>query len=131
MNIKPSPHDPCLFSGIIDNTDPKSTRHTIHVSAYVDNFVLYSTDPAEEEKIKTTLESKLKVDFIGDADYFLGTALIWLHHDDDHVSIHLSQSVFTEFAANRFSVRKNEQSSQHDPLPLWIAKRLPSTATRR
>ena len=106
MNLKPSSHDPCLFSGIIDNTDPKSTRQEIHVGAYVDDFVFYSTDPAEEEKFKTALESKLKIDFMGDADYFLGTAFTWLRHEDGEVSVHLFQSAFTEFAAARFSVDK-------------------------
>ena len=39
-----------FFSGIINDDDPKSTRQEIHVGAYVDDFVFYSTDPAEEEK---------------------------------------------------------------------------------
>ena len=37
-------------------------------------------------------------------DYFLGTAYNWLQHADGNISVHLCQSAFTEFTANRFSV---------------------------
>ena len=69
MNLKPSPHDPCLFSGIISEDDPRFTRQEIHVGAYVDDFTFYSTDLTEEEK-KEALERKFKVNFIVDADFF-------------------------------------------------------------
>ena len=75
MNLTPSPHDPCLFSGIINETDLMSTREEVFVGAYVDDCVFYSTDPAEEEKFKTALQDKLKVDFMGNADYFLAPRL--------------------------------------------------------
>ena len=68
-NLKPHPHNPRLFSGIVNADDTKSTRQETHVGAYVDGFVFYSTDPAEEEQIKEVLESKLKVGFMGDADF--------------------------------------------------------------
>ena len=43
--------------------------------------------------------SKLKVDFMGDVDYFLGTAFTWQYHVNDHVSVHLTQTNFTELTA--------------------------------
>ena len=60
MNLQPSAHDPCLFSGVINGTSATSTRHKIYVGAYVDDFVFYSTDPAEEKLFKDALEKKIK-----------------------------------------------------------------------
>ena len=122
MNLQPSAHDPCLFSGIINgatatstNATAASTRQKIYVGAYVDDIVFYSSDPAEEKLFKEALEAKLKVDFMGDADYFLGTAFTWLRHDDGHVSVHLCQSAFTEFASNRFGIDKMNRTPNMTP----------------
>ena len=120
MNLKPSHHDPCLFSGIINETDPMSTRKEIFVGAYVDDFVFYSKDPAEEEQFKTALQDKLKVDFIGNTDYFLVTAFTWLSHDDGHVSVHLCQAAFTEFAAYCFGVDKMNRVPNMTPYQLGL-----------
>ena len=120
MNLTPSHHNPCLFSGIIDEPDPMSTREEIFVGAYVDDFVFYSKDPAKEEKFKTALQDKLKVDFMGNADYFLGTAFTWLSHDNGHVSVHLCQAAFTEFAANRFGVDKMNRVPNMIPYRLGL-----------
>ena len=70
---------------------------------YVDDFIFYSTDPEEEQRFKEELAKHIKVDFMGDVDYLLGTAFTWLRHDtDNHVSVHLTQTAFTEFSAHRF-----------------------------
>ena len=103
------------LSGIVNETDPKFTCHEIHVGAYIEDFVFYSTDPAEEEKLKIALERKLRVDFMSDANFFLGTVFTWLCHNDGHISVHLSQSAFTEFAANRFDVKKMHQVPNMTP----------------
>ena len=43
MGITPSKHDPCLFSGLIENSTTLAPPwHTIHVGLYVDNFVFFS-----------------------------------------------------------------------------------------
>ena len=41
---------------------------------------------------------------MGDVDFFLGTAFTWLRHDDGNVSVHLSQTAFTEHTAHRFGI---------------------------
>ena len=76
MNLKPSSHDPYLYSGvvntsshdsasvgsdastshIINDSSPTSTRQRLHVGIYVDDFVFYSTDPAEEKLFQLELE---------------------------------------------------------------------------
>ena len=76
-----------------------------HVGMYVDDFIFYSTDPEEEKHFKHELAKHTKVNFMGDVDYFLGTAFTLLRHGaDNHVSVHLTQTAFTEFSAHRFGV---------------------------
>jgi hypothetical protein len=52
------------------------------------------------------LKKEVMVDFMGNVDYFLGTAFTLKHHDSGHLSIHLCQSAFTGFAAHQFAVNK-------------------------
>jgi hypothetical protein len=148
IGLQPSPHDACLYSGIIDapnqspastsnnnsnnnpnntsdSTAPESTsstfdlpttpRQEIHIGLYVDDFVFYSKSTEEEELFKQVLASKIKVDFMGDVDYFLGTAFTWKRLPDDHVSVHLGQSAFTEFTGHRFGVDKMNMTPNMTP----------------
>ena len=47
---------------------------------------------------------KIQVDFMGDVDYFLGTAFTWIKKKYGKISVHLCQLEFTEFTAHRFLV---------------------------
>ena len=69
-------------------------------------FFFYSTSLAEEELFQRMLAKHIQVDFMGDVEYFLGTAFTFLRHFDGNLSVHLSQSAFTEFTAHRFGVNK-------------------------
>ena len=82
---------------------------------YVDDFVFYSSDPAEEELFKQELAKRIKVDFMGDVDYFLGTAFTWLRHDTGHISVHMAQTAFTEFTAHRFGVDRMKRVPNMSP----------------
>ena len=66
--------------------------------------MFYLVDPEEEKKFKRELEKHFVVEFMDNVDYFLGTTFTWLRHGDGHVSVHLSQTAFTEFTAHRFGV---------------------------
>ncbi|KAL7517026.1 hypothetical protein ACHAWF_000102, partial [Thalassiosira exigua] len=79
-------------------------RSVLHVGAYVDDFVFFSSNPAEEKLFQQELAKRCKVDFMGDVDFFLGTAFTWRKHDDGHLSVHMCQSAFSEHAAHRFGV---------------------------
>ena len=106
MGLKASPHYPCLLSGIIEKPNSHKTiseyQYQLHVGLYVDNFVFYSSDPAQEVLLQTLLQEHIQVDFMGDIDYFLGTAFTWLQHKDGNIYVCLGQSEFTEFTAHRF-----------------------------
>jgi len=107
MGLEASPCDPCLYYGIIasdDASSPPAVCHKIHVGLYVDNFVFFLTSPEEEELFRQELAANIKVDFMGDVDYFLGSAFTWKRLPDGHISVHLCQSTFTEFTSQRFGV---------------------------
>eukprot|EP00956_Cyclotella_meneghiniana_P015762 scaffold24459_cov75-Cyclotella_meneghiniana.AAC.3 len=64
-------------------------------------------DPQEEERFKQALSScTVPIDWMGTVDYFLGTAFNWKRHEDGHLSVLLTQSAFTEYAAHRFAIDK-------------------------
>ena len=123
MGLRPSPHDPCLYSGVLHDdaaapprppsptsvlslSPPASLpqRQPIHVGLYVDDFVFYSACDAEQQRFQRILASKIKVDFMGDVDYLLGTAFTWKRHTNGELSAFLSQTAFTEYMAHRFAV---------------------------
>jgi hypothetical protein len=108
MGLKASPHDPCVYTGVVNpdaDYDPAtSPRKLLHIGIYVDDFVFFSEDPAEEELFRKTLASKIKVDFMGDVDYFLGTAFTWKRWDDGHLSVHMGQNAFVEYLGHRFAL---------------------------
>ena len=67
MGLTPSTHDPCMFDGVLSSngdptldptsvavniSNPQETRQPIFIGIYVDDFVFYSKDPAEEERFK-------------------------------------------------------------------------------
>jgi hypothetical protein len=78
------------------------------VGLYVDDFVFFSEDPAQEDLFKRALAaaSNAPIDFMGTVDYFLGTAFTWNRHDDGELSVLLTQSAFIEYTAHRFAIDK-------------------------
>ena len=107
IGLCPSPHDPCLYTGQVKDPSGRASTSSaapVEVGIYVDDFVFYSTDPAQELLFQRELSKRCKVDFMGDADFFLGTAFTYLRHDDGNLSVHLSQSAFTEHTAHRFGI---------------------------
>ena len=110
MGLVASPHNPCIFTGILhdpDGTIPSTTpRVKINIGLYVDDFGFYSISLVEEDLFQTEFQKSLQVDFMGDVDYFLGTAFTCTYHFDGHLYVHLSQSAFTEFTGHWFGVDK-------------------------
>ena len=99
MGIKASTHDPCLLSVILEDSNSQNTiskdRPQLHVGLYVDDFIFYTSDPAQEALFKKLLQEHIQVDLIGDVDYFLGTAFTWTQHKDVNISVQICQSEFT------------------------------------
>ena len=109
MGLKASPHYPCLLSGILEEPNSQKTisedQSQLHVGLYVDDFVIYSSDPAQEVLFQTLLQEHIQVDFMGDVEYFLRTPFTLLRHKERNISVHICQSAFKEFTAHRLSVQ--------------------------
>ena len=90
-------------------------RKKVYVGIYVDDFVFYLSDPAEEALFRAELSRRLNVDFMGDVDFFLGTAFTWKRHENGHLSVHLCQSAFAEYTAHRFGVDKMNRTPNMTP----------------
>ena len=93
--------------------EPISTA-PILIAIYVDDFAFFSQDPQVEHMFMSALKKRVVVVFMS-VDYFLGTAFTCKRHDTGHLSIHLCQSVFTEFAANCCAVDKLNPSPAMTP----------------
>jgi hypothetical protein len=110
IGLTPSPHDPCLFSGVVQSADistdiPASHQQPIHVGIYVDDFVFFSEDPRKDDLFKQALSNcTVPIDWMGTFSYFLGTAFDWQRHANGHLSVLLLQSAFVEYSADCFSV---------------------------
>lgn len=79
---------------------------TMHNRTWSTYFVYYSVNPDEEKLFRKTLADKITVDFMGEVDFFLGSAFTWTKHNDGNLSVHMCQSAFTDFTAHRFGVDK-------------------------
>ena len=98
MDLLPSVHDPCLFQGVPSSPEDPATGgdKPLHLGIYVDDFVYFSEDPEVEHRFERLLRSKLKIDFMGTVNWFLGTHFEWSSHQDGALSVHLSQEAYAQ-----------------------------------
>ena len=103
MGLKPSIHDPCLFQGVPSSPDsPAATDDKpLHLGLYVDDCVYFSEDSAIEKRFERLLAAKLKVEFMGTVNWFLGTHFECSSHQDGALSCHLSQEAYTQNIVER------------------------------
>jgi hypothetical protein len=86
IGLKPTAHDPCIFHGTIILGKPP-----LYVAMYVDDFIYFSCDDEVEKYFETALSQKLKVYFMGEAEWFLGKKFFWSRTSDGNVHCQLSQ----------------------------------------
>jgi hypothetical protein len=118
MGLQASKHDPCLFSGVVTRSPSSindSTRASVHVGIYLDDFVYYSTDPHEQLHFQEELKKCVVIDIMGPVDWFLGTVFTWKQHDGGNLSVFLLQMAFTEFTGHRFAINKFKQVRNMSP----------------
>jgi hypothetical protein len=91
MGLKASSTSPCLFMGSLIDGEPP-----IYVGIYVDDIIYFSASDAVERKFESLLSTLGSVDFMGQVSLFLGIEFNWIHHPDEHLSVHLTQQSFAE-----------------------------------
>jgi hypothetical protein len=86
ISLKPTKHDPCIFHGTILPGKPP-----LYLALYVDNFIFFSLDDDVEQYFQNALSQKLKVDFLGEAEWFLGMKFNWVHSPSNNLTCCISQ----------------------------------------
>jgi hypothetical protein len=54
-------------------------------------LIYFSADPEVEKKFESNFASRVTVDFMGDAEFYLGTKFDYKRDSDGNVTCHLSQ----------------------------------------
>ena len=91
IGLQQHPNLPCLFFGILLPNKPP-----LYLGLYVDDFVHFSESDKVEKEFKSRFSSKLDMDLNGPVSYFLCLKFTSTYHDDDHLSVKLSQEAFID-----------------------------------
>jgi hypothetical protein len=91
MGLRSSTTSPCLFIGSLIPREPP-----IYVGIYVDDIIYFSASDAVERKFEEGLLGIGTIDFMGQVSLFLGIEFQWIHHEDGHLTVHLTQQSFAE-----------------------------------
>jgi hypothetical protein len=86
LGLKCCPHDPCIFHGCLIPGKPP-----IHVAIYADDIIFFSASDEVEQYFQSAFSAKLKVEFLGDAEWYIGIKFDWKKDDAGNVSCQLSQ----------------------------------------
>ena len=104
------PNLPCLFIGnLIPNEPP------IYLGLYVDDFLYFSKSKQVEEKYKREFIKKIDIDWNGQIDYFLGIKFQCKHHENNDVSILLSQEAFTDSLVDLAQLQSDDITTPETP----------------
>jgi hypothetical protein len=91
MGLKSTTNSPCLFFGTLIEGEA-----SIYIGIYIDDIIYFSPSDKVECEFEQRLSSIGEVDFMGQVSHFLGIEFTWQHHPDGHVSVTLTQQLFTE-----------------------------------
>jgi hypothetical protein len=112
MGLKQSTHSPCLFTGVLIPGEPP-----IYVGIYIDDIIYFSANDTVECIVEELLSTIGSVDFMGQVSLFLGTEFTWVHHDDGHITISLTQQLFIETLLDSLHMSSDHISTL--TMPYW------------
>jgi Reverse transcriptase (RNA-dependent DNA polymerase) len=128
VGLVPTKHEDCLFVG----NDIIPGRAPLYLAIYVDDLIYFSADPEVEKKFESDFASRVTVDFMGDAEFYLGTKFDWLHEPDGHVTCHLSQEGYAHMIVDAMGLQDAVTSLKMTPyrsgLPIDSLPRLALTS---
>ena len=99
MHLFPCPHAPCLFFG-----SPVPNEAPIYVVIYVDDMCYFSTSDLVEHWFESTLQSYLRIDFMGEVSWFLGTHYAWSCLPNGSLRVHMSQTGTVDSLLSKFQL---------------------------
>ena len=71
----------------------------------MDNFIYYSNLDEVEQWFEKNLQLNIKVDFMGDVQWFLGQQYEWMKDQDGKLSCHIPQQAFVEGMLQKFQLQ--------------------------
>jgi hypothetical protein len=81
----------------------------------------FSPDQDIKKYFEEALASKVKVEFMGQVNYFLGILFDWKHHADGSISVHLSQQAYTNQIMEAMGLSDAATSPTMTPaIPIWL-----------
>ena len=86
LGLKQCKNEPCVFVGC-----PLPGQPPLYLVLYVDDFVYFSPSTDVESFFESALKQRLNVDFMGDAEWFLGIQFSWHFSSSGELSCRLSQ----------------------------------------
>jgi hypothetical protein len=81
---------------------------------YVDNFLYFSLDDVERY-FQTALSQKLKVDFLGDTEWYLGMKIDWSTLSNGSVNCRISQEGYAATIVEEIGLSHANKSSLSTP----------------
>ena len=91
VGLQQHPTSPCIFSGVLIKGQPP-----LYLGLYVDDFLYFSESEEVEKVFEERFGNEIDTDFNGQIGYFLGINFDCTRHEDNHVTIHLSQEAFVD-----------------------------------
>jgi hypothetical protein len=110
MGLKCSNISPCLFTGVLMPGQPP-----IYVGIYVDDIIYFSVSDDVEKQFESKLSTIGSVDFMGQVSLFLGTKFTWVHHEDGHLTVTLTQQSFIETLMDSLGISTSQLSTFTTP----------------
>ncbi len=104
IGLTPSSHNPCLYTGFVqDPKDPPGLQSPkpLVPGIYVNDFIYFSEDPAVEALFERLLRERVKVEFMGLVEWFLGVHFSW-RITKSTVDVHMNQSGFATNLIEQF-----------------------------
>jgi hypothetical protein len=126
--LTPNAHDPCLYTGFMRDPRNPSAPHSdvpLSLGLYMDDFVYFLEDPNVEVLFECLLQERVKVDFMGLVEWFLGIHFLW-RFTSSPVDVHLNQ---TGFAANLVELfYQDSWDATPTATPYWLGVPINSIA---
>jgi hypothetical protein len=87
----------------------------LYLATYVDDIIYFSADPSVEKRFEADFLARVKVDFMGEADYYLGTHFEWKRDPDGHITCHLSQEGYAHMLVDAMGLQNAVSSTKMTP----------------
>jgi hypothetical protein len=110
IDMNPCAHNPCVFTGVQMKGEPPR-----YLGVYVNNFTYVSDSDAVGGVFKQSLSLELKIDWMGDVAWLLGTCYDWQTNADDNITVSITQTAKIEAMLEDFDMNCNAVRAPTSP----------------